>query len=192
MLNKGTVEEFWVAKLLESGGVDPKTVKFLPISSSQEGVAALKTKRATGIWGGGQTVKALQEIEGVKAIADLKSINAQTVNMFLSTQKFLQENKETVVKYVKALDEIVTFIKTKPEKTAEIVEKKANMPKEQVLINLQRNDMSLEFNQDTIDALDAIYQWGREAGFIKNAFDTRDYVNVDALRDAFPERVNYK
>jgi NitT/TauT family transport system substrate-binding protein len=192
ILRKGTVEEYWTAKLLAIGGVAPESVKILPIGSPQEGVAAIKSKQATGMWGGGQSALALSELTEARPIADLKTIGAQTVTVFLSTQKFLQENREIVVNYIKALGEIVNFIKAEPEKTAEIVQKKTNIPKEQVLINLERNEISLEFTQETIDTLDSINKWGREAGFIKNVFDARDYVNTDALKEAFPDRVSYK
>ncbi|MDR1377744.1 MAG: ABC transporter substrate-binding protein [Synergistaceae bacterium] len=190
-LRKGTVEEYWTARLLQTVGVDPVSIKQLPIGSPQEGVAALKSKQATGMWGGGQASVALAEIPSVRGIADLATIDSQTVTVLLSTQKFLTENKDIVVNYVKALEEIVRFINAEPEKTAEIVQKQINIPAEQVLMNLQRNEISVNFTQTTLDTLDAINQWGRGAGFIKNVFDVRDYVNVEALKEAFPESVSY-
>jgi NitT/TauT family transport system substrate-binding protein len=191
-LRKGTVEEYWTARLLEVAGVDRASVKQLPIGSPQEGVAALKSKQATGMWGGGQASVALSEIPSVRVIADLETIDAQTVTVLLSTQKFLTENRELVVKYVKALEEIVKFINDEPQKTAEIVQKRINIPAEQVLVNLERNEISVNFTQATIDTLDAINKWGRDFGFIKHTFEARDYVDTDALREAFPESVSYK
>ncbi|MDR3354543.1 MAG: ABC transporter substrate-binding protein [Synergistaceae bacterium] len=191
-LRKGTVEEYWTARLLEVAGVDPKSVKELPIGSPQEGVAVLKSKQAAGMWGGGQASVELSKIASVRTIADLATINSQTVTVLLSTQKFLSENKEVVVNYIKALDEIVRFINDEPEKTAEIVQKRTNIPADQVLVNLERNEIEVGFTQATIDTLDAINKWGLEFGFIKNTFETRDYVNVDALKEAIPGSVNYK
>ncbi|MDR1515979.1 MAG: ABC transporter substrate-binding protein [Synergistaceae bacterium] len=191
-IRKGTVEEYWTARLIEVAKIGPNSVKLVPIGSPQEGVVAVKSKQVTGMWAAGQATIELRGIQGINTIADLKTINAQTVTVLLSTEKFLRENKETVVKYIKAMDEIVNFILTEPEKTAEIVQKRLNIPAEQVLVNLQRNELSINFTQDTIDTLDNINKWGRESGFIKNNFNARDYVDVDALKEAFPDRVSYK
>jgi NitT/TauT family transport system substrate-binding protein len=191
-VRKGTVEEYWTARLLGVGKVSPDSVKILPIGSLQEGVAAVKSKQASGMWGGGQAAAELRKLEGVRPIADLSTVDAQTVTLFLSTNDYLENNKETVANYIRALDEIVAFIRSEPERTAEIVHKKTNVPAEQVLINLERSEIKLEFTQETIDTLDSINGWGREAGFIKQEYDVRDYVNVDALREVFPDRVNFK
>jgi NitT/TauT family transport system substrate-binding protein len=191
-LQKGTVAEYWTARLLEVGGVESDSVKLLPVGSSQEAVAIVKSGRATGTWLSGQGGVAIRQAEGARSIADLGTINAQTVTVLLSTKKFLAENHESVVGFIKALDEIVKFILAEPEKTAEIVQKRLNIPKEQVLIDLQRSELEVNFTQEVIDTLDSINKWAYSAGFIKTVFDPRDYVDVSALKEAFPDRVRYK
>jgi ABC-type nitrate/sulfonate/bicarbonate transport system substrate-binding protein len=101
-------------------------------------------------------------------------------------------NYETVVSYIKAMDEIVKFILAEPEKTAEIVQKRMNIPKDQALINLQRSDLKVNFTQEVINTLDTINKWAYSAGFIKTVFDPRDYVDVSALKEVFPDRVQYR
>jgi NitT/TauT family transport system substrate-binding protein len=191
-LRKGTIEEYWTAKLIEYGGIDPDSVKILPIGSPLEGVAAIKAKQITGMWGGGQTSVTLSEIEGVRAIADLVLIKAKSANYTVSTSAYLSENRKLVANYFRAANEIVEFIQNEPRKTAEIVSKRTNAPVAQVEVNLQRNDLSIDFTQSAIDELDVMNEWARGAGFIRKVFDARDYVNVDALKEAFPDRVNYK
>lgn len=191
-IRKGTVEEYWTARLLEAGGVKSDSVKLLPVGSPQEGVATVKSGQATGMWAAGQGGVAIRQIDGTRSIADLSTINAQTVTVLLSTEKFLTGNHNTVVNYIKALDEIVKFILAEPEKSAEIVQKKMNIPKDQALINLRRSELEVNFTQEDIDTLDSINKWAYSAGFIKTVFDPRDYVDVSALKEVFSDRVRYK
>jgi NitT/TauT family transport system substrate-binding protein len=191
-LRKGTVDEYWVARLLELNGVDPKSVKLLPVSNYPDGVAIVQSGRATGMWATGKAGVTLAATEGVRKIADLSTIIAPTVTVLISTQKYLDENKEIMVRYLKAVDEILEFMANDPEKAGEIINKKTNVPVEQVVLNIKREAIKLEFNQLTIDSLDRINKWGHDAGVIKIPYDVRNYVNVDALRDAFPDRVEYK
>ncbi|MDR1943848.1 MAG: ABC transporter substrate-binding protein [Synergistaceae bacterium] len=192
VVRKGTVEEYWVAQLLEQNGISAESVKLLPVGSLQEGVALLKTNRADGMWASGQAAANLREMGGVGAIADLESINAPTITLLISTQKYLEENNEAVASYLRAADEVVRFILANPEESASIINKNLNVPREQALLNLQRDELGIDFTQATIDALDKINKWAYGAGFIKTTFNPRDYVNVNALKTAFPNRVSYK
>jgi NitT/TauT family transport system substrate-binding protein len=191
-LRKGSVDEFWVAQLLEQNGVAAESVKLLPVSSYQEGVALVQTGKATGMWATGKAVGLLRETPGVREIADLATINAPTITLLLSTQKFLDENEEAVVSYIKAADEILTYIADHPEETAEIVNKAINAPKDQVLVNIKVYDIGIGFSQEDLDALDDINKWGLSSGVIKTPYEVRDYVDTDALEDALPDRVTYK
>lgn len=191
-LRKGTVDEFWVAQLLEQNGVAPKSVRLLPVSSYQEGVALVQTGKATGMWATGKAVGLLRETQGVREIADLATINAPTITLLLSTQKFLDENKEAVTNYIKAADEILRYIADHPEETAEIVNKAINAPKDQVLVNIKIYDIGIGFSQEDLDALNGINKWAYDSGLIKKEYQVRDYVDTNALKSAFPDRVTYK
>ncbi|MDR1885431.1 MAG: ABC transporter substrate-binding protein [Synergistaceae bacterium] len=192
VIRKGTVEEYWVAQILEQNGISAESVKLLPVGSLQEGVALIKTSRAEGMWASGQAAATLREIGGVTAIADLESIHAPTITLLMSTQEYLAENDETVANYLRAADEVLQFIEAKPEESATIVNEKLNVPRDQVLQNLQRDELGIDFTQETIDALDRINKWAFGAGFIKTSFDPRNYVDVNALKTAFPDRVSYR
>jgi NitT/TauT family transport system substrate-binding protein len=192
IVHKGTVGEYWIALLLEQNGVAPESVKLLPTGSAQEDIALLRTGQAVGTWAGGQAGVNIKAIEGVKILADLGTIKAPTLTLLMSTKQYLDGNKETVANYLRAVDEILRYMLENPEKAAEIVHKKLNVPTEQALLNITRDELSLAFTQDTMNTLDSINKWARGANFIKTTFDARDYVNVDALREAFPDRVSYK
>jgi NitT/TauT family transport system substrate-binding protein len=189
VLRKGTVDEYWVARLLELNSVDPKSVKLLPVTSYPEGVAIVTTGKATGMWASGKAGLTLKETDGIRQIADLSTIGAPTVTILISTQKFLDENREDMVNYLKAVGEILELMAEDPERAARIVNEKSNVPAEQVLLNIKREEISLGFGQDTLDSLENINKWGFDAGFIKYPYNVRDYVDVEALRKAFPGRV---
>jgi NitT/TauT family transport system substrate-binding protein len=189
VLRKGTVDEYWVARLLELNSVDPKSVKLLPVTSYPEGVAIVRTGKGTGMWASGKAGVTLRETDGVRQIADLSTIDAATVTLLISTQKFLDENREDMINYLKAVSEILELMVEDPERAARIVNDKSNVPVEQALLNIRREEISLDFGQDTLNSLENINKWGFEAGFIKYPYNVRDYVDVEALREAFPDRV---
>jgi NitT/TauT family transport system substrate-binding protein len=188
----GTVEEYWHAKTLTSSGIDLASVNFLPVDATMEGVALIQNGSAAAMWANARPAEALNKIEGVHTIADLSAVGAPTISLAVATQEFLTTRQNAVVKYLKAMDEIYDFINNNPQRAAEIVQKASSTPVEQTLINLKNNTNYIDLDQKTFDAADSLYQWAEANGVIKNPYDLHTYVNVDALKAAFPGRGEFK
>jgi NitT/TauT family transport system substrate-binding protein len=181
-----------VARLLELGGVDPGTVKILPVSSYAEGVAIIQSGQATAMWATGKAGANLRETKGVRNMADLSTIDSPTVTLLLAREEFLTRNRPLLVRYLKATSEILDFMAGSPERAGEIVNRKTNVPIDQVVANIQREIIRLDFTEETLRALNEINLWGKESGLIKTGYEVIDYVDVQALREAFPDRVDLK
>jgi NitT/TauT family transport system substrate-binding protein len=188
----GTVEEYWHAKTITSSGIDLASVNFLPVDATMEGVALIQNGTAVAMWANARPAEALNKIEGVYAIADLSAVGAPTISLAVATEEFLTTRQNAAVKYLKAMVEIYDFINNNPQRAAEIVQKTSSTPLEQTLINLKNNTNYIDFNQKIFDAADSLYQWAEANGVIKNPYDLHTYVNVDALKAAFPGRGEFK
>jgi NitT/TauT family transport system substrate-binding protein len=97
-----------------------------------------------------------------------------------------------VEKYLRATEEIYQFLQNNPQRTAEIVNKVNAVPISQVLTNLETWANYVEFDQKFYDTLERMYTWAENGGIIKYPYDLHTYVNVDALKAAFPGRGEFK
>ena len=50
----------------------------------------------------------------------------------------------------------------------------------------------VDFDQKFYDSMKSLYDWAESKGIIKNPYDLRAYVHVDALKAAFPGRGEFK
>ncbi|MCI1749216.1 MAG: ABC transporter substrate-binding protein [Acidipropionibacterium sp.] len=189
---KGTVVEYWVAKILEKYKIDPSSVKQYPVESSQEGLALLQSGQAAAQWTNGKGAKLASKIPGVKPIATLKTIDAPTINVGVATDTYLKAHPTEVENYLKSVNEVYQFIEKNPDEAAAILQKANNIPKEQALLNIKASINKLQFTPSTYSTLDGIKQWGVKNGVIKNDFDVKGYLNLDALKATFPDAVTYK
>jgi ABC-type nitrate/sulfonate/bicarbonate transport system substrate-binding protein len=134
---------------------------------------------------------ALSAIEGIYSITNLQSVGSPTISYGIATEQYLTEHQDTVEKYLKAVQEVYDFIERYPQEAAEIVQKSSGAPVEQVLINLKNSVSYIDFGRKHFEALQNLYQWTEANGIIKYPFDVRNYINVLALKKAFPGKGDY-
>jgi NitT/TauT family transport system substrate-binding protein len=188
----GTVNEYYHAQTLAAAGISQSDVKFLPVESPMEGVVLIQNGTAQAMWASARAAEALEAIADVRSVARLDTYVASTVHVGIATEQYLKENQRAVEKYLKATEEIYRFIKDNPQRTAEIVNKLNATPEAQVLSNMQVWINYVEFDQKFYDSLQSLYTWAESKGIIKYPYDLHTYVNVDALKSAFPGRGEFK
>jgi NitT/TauT family transport system substrate-binding protein len=192
VVNLGTVDEYYIAQTLDAVGIPQSNVTFLPIDGAMEGVALIQNGTAQAMWASGRAAESLTAIEEVRAVAYLSTYVASTVNVAIATEQYLKENQRAVEKYLLATEEIYQFFRNDPQRTAEIVNKVNFTPIAQVLTNLETWVNYVEFDQKFYDTLERMYTWAENRGIIKYPYDLHTYVNVDALKTAFPDKGEFK
>ncbi|MFP3040461.1 ABC transporter substrate-binding protein [Treponema primitia] len=188
----GTVIEYWHAKTYAATGVDSSKINFLPVESTMEGVALIQSGAAVAMWANARPAESLNKIDGVHPITDLTPVGAPTLNIALTTDKFLKEHHSAVVKYVKVVQEVYDLIEKDPQRAAEIVNKRTATPVEQALITIRSQVNYVDLDQRFFDALSSLYGWTEQSGIIKYPYDLHTYVDTTALQEAFPGRGNFK
>lgn len=189
---KGTVIEYWTAKLLQKAGLTASDVKLLPVSSPQEGIAIMESGQAVAYWGSGQTAQKLEASGKFKSLLTQADVASPTLSFAIANESYLKSNSAAAESYLKAMNEAVAFVQKDPEKAADIVLQRLNTPKETSLAQMKSITYDVSFKQDTVTALDSIYQWISENGLIKVKYDVRDYIDANALKTAISGAVDYK
>jgi NitT/TauT family transport system substrate-binding protein len=192
VVSLGTVNEYYHAKTLAAVGIPESEVKFLPVDGNMEGVALIQNGTAHAMWANGLPEESLLKIPGIHAIATLSDYVASTVHVGIATEQYLKENQRAVEKYLKATEDIYDFMAKEPQKTAEILQKAHAVPLEQTALILPTWLNFVNFDQKFYDAMESLYEWAEDGGIIKNPYDLHSYVNVDALRAAYPGRGDFK
>jgi NitT/TauT family transport system substrate-binding protein len=186
----GTVVEYWIAKVLDKYGLTIKDVNLQPISSAMEGVALITNKSADAMIGNAMAVKELEKLDGAHVIVQLDDIVTPTLSMAISTDKYLTEHSDAVEQYLRSLREIYDILEKEPERAASIVAKALTLPEEQVLVSIKNNNFYLDFNTETLNTLESIYDWALHNDRIKFPYSIGDYVNTNPLKKVSPDQVN--
>jgi NitT/TauT family transport system substrate-binding protein len=192
LVSLGTVDEYYHAKAFGAAGVPLSSIKFLPVDAAMEAVTLIQNGSAQGTWANGQKAAALDKLDGIHTVARLSDYVESTVHVGIATTQFLSERQRAVEQYLLATGEIYDFIEKDPQKAAEIINKTNGTPIDQCLIVFKTWVNYIEFDQKFFDTMNSLKAWADDAGVIKNPYDLRDYVQLDALRAAFPGRGEFK
>jgi len=187
----GTVEEYWHARTFSALGIDPKTINFVPVDATMEGVALIQGGKASAMWANARAAESLEKLPGVHPIADLSAAGSPTVSIAVATEDFLKNHQSIVVKYLKATQEVYDYMADNPQEAAETIYKANSTPVNQTLANLKVSINYIKFDKSVFDALQGLYNWIEAAGVVKNPYNLRGYINVDALKALYPDRANF-
>lgn len=188
IVQKGTVNEYVWEQLYSQYGIDSSKVNALYISSTAEGLALVKNGDADAIWAGGDIESQVIEQGGV-SIGDYSLINFAPQGFLMLKKDFIAENQEGLVRLLKALDEAVIYINENPDEAAGIVQANFGIPSENIAKALKSSNFDIRFSNEDADQLDSVTKWSIENQLVKYSFDIRDYINLDVIKQAYPERV---
>ncbi|MDR0702532.1 MAG: ABC transporter substrate-binding protein [Azoarcus sp.] len=191
-VKKGTVNEYIWGKVFELHGLDPKKVEQIYLGSSAELLAAYQTGKVDAFWASTEVARAVREVPGSKLLGDLDLAKTVYRGYLLLDEKFIQANKAGVVRLLRALDEATAYIAAHPEETAQIIYDDLKVPKEAVLDALKLYDYDVRLSAEDIEHIAHVADWSVENGLIKNKYDIRQFVHLDALREALPEKLSVR
>ncbi|MDR2613806.1 MAG: ABC transporter substrate-binding protein [Candidatus Accumulibacter sp.] len=188
-VKKGTVNEYIWGRTLQLHGIDPKEVKQVYLGSAAELLAAYQTGEIDAMWVSTEVAQAVQEVPGSRVLGDLDLAKTVYRGYLLLDEKFLQANKAGVVRLLRALDEASAYIAAHPEETAQIIYDDLKVPKEAVLEALKFYDYDIRLSREDLDHIVRVTDWSVENGLIRNKYDIRRFLHLDALRTALPEKL---
>lgn len=192
-VQRGTVNEYVWARLLEKYGINKKDLSLDPLQSNAESIAAYEKGDLDAAWFGGAFIDRAEKVKDSKKLLDLSAIDLRNRGYFVVQERLAKEKPELVANILKALDEATKEIIANPEEAAELAYQELKLPKDGVLKEL-KNDWEFEvrFSQQDFDYLKGVLDWSVENGLIKDKFELKDKIILDPIKKALPDKVTYK
>lgn len=107
----------------------------------------------------------------------------------IAASSFIQDHKESMVEFLKALDEASTYAQAHPDETADMMYDEVKQPREATLKDLPKNPWNIGFTQKAYEGLVGQKKYMVENKIIEKDFDLHAKLNLDLVRQAFPDRV---
>jgi NitT/TauT family transport system substrate-binding protein len=189
-VQKATVNEYVWAQFFVKQGIDPKDVEEVYLSSHAELVAAYQAGEIDAFWASREVESAVQQVKNSRKLGNYLLAGFYPRAYVLLDKDFIAKNPGVAVNLLKALDEATTFIKEKPEEAAKIAANDLKIPGDAALAGIKAYTYEIRFSQEDIDNIRNVADWSIKNGLIKSAYDINNYIYLDAIKEAFPDRVS--
>ena len=119
----GTVWDYWNAKTLEQAGIEGDQQVLVNVDSAQAALGVMTTGEGVAFWASGTNAKKLEEA-GMEPLLTMDELGLRTDAYFITTEKYIEDNKELLTNYLKAFQETQDWVLENQEEAAKIVEEK--------------------------------------------------------------------
>ena len=169
-------------------GLDESKQNLINTDSSQTRLALIQKGGASAVYANGSEAKYIEEAGWVQ-VATSQEIGIQTGSYFLSTDKYISENTDTLAKFLQAVDESTQYINDHLDESAEYLADKLGLKAEDFKENWKNYSFEPGFSEEATTHLEDIEKWGFEHGSFPKDYNVRDFINIDVAKIAFPDNV---
>jgi NitT/TauT family transport system substrate-binding protein len=191
-VQKATVLEYVWGLFFLKQKIDPKDVEQVYLSSHAELLAAFQAGEIDAMWVGQDLVKTAKEVENAYKLGDFDLAGFQPKGYFLVDLPFIEKHPDKIPGLLRALDEATKILLENPEEAARLVTLDLKIPYEVALEGVKSNSYEVRLLEEDVAELAGVAQWSIDNGLIKTAYDVRASFYLDAIREAFPDRVTVK
>lgn len=185
----GTVNEYQDAKVYELAGLTGKDVNQVALDSISMTPAATESGQIDAVWAAGAAAVKIQKL-GWKSILKASDVGLLTRNFEVSSREFAEKDHDALVNYFKARDEIVNYIEGNVEEAAKLVKDKISVEEDIFKGQIAGNKNQSVFTQDIVSEETTLKDWAYKNGNFDTDFSYTDFIDVSALKEAFPDRVD--
>jgi NitT/TauT family transport system substrate-binding protein len=189
-VQKATADEYRWGRLFEKNGIDAGKVEQIYLGSNAELLAAYLAGQIDAYWVAPDTESAVLEIPESRNLGNQELSGYAMRGFLLVDYDFIDKNKEGIVRFLKALDEASAFIDGHPDETAVIANKDLKAPVEAAKKNIYAHRYIIRLLQEDVDTIRNVAGWALDNKLIRNRYDVNDVLYLDAIREAFPDRVD--
>ncbi|WP_438448745.1 ABC transporter substrate-binding protein [Gorillibacterium sp. sgz5001074] len=190
---RGTFVSYLWDKYLAEHNVSLKDVNVIGQGGFDEAYVALKKGEVDAVWLAGSTLlDKFLAIEGVHQLTDMSQTRVRVGSSIIVPNTLLKEHPAEAAELLKAVEEAAQYIKSHPDETAELLYKEVKQPKDAVLKDLPYTVWTVGFAKEAIDSFNKQKAYMVENGIIKEDFDLKTKISLDAVKKALPDRVTYQ
>ena len=188
-VQKGTVLEYVWGRFFLKQDIDPKEVEQVYLGSNAELLAAFKAKEIDAFWVSQENILVASKVENAFKLGNYELAGFNPRAFVLLDVAFIERHKAKIPDFLRALDEATTFINTSPDEAAKIIAADIKIPVEAARAGINTFSYEIRFLQEDLQDVADVAAWSIENGLIKNAYDVKDTLYLDAIKEAFPDRV---
>lgn len=188
MYQEGTVYYYDVCKAIDYIGLEEADQKLINTDSAQTRLALIQKGDASAVYAGGSEGLYIEE-EGWVLAAQASDIGIKLGTYFLATDEYINENKEILAEYLKAVYESVQYIDAHLDECAEYLEGKLGKRAEDFKADWLNYTFDPGFSEEAAAHLDEMEQWAYEHGSFDTDYNIRDFIDTQVVEIAFPDDV---
>jgi NitT/TauT family transport system substrate-binding protein len=188
-VQKGTVNEYVWGRFFLKQGFDPKEVEQVYLGSNAELLAAFQAGELDALWISQEYVGVASAVENGRKLGNYELAGFNPRAFALLDIKFIEANRDKIPDLLRALDEATTFLKEKPDEAAQIIARDLKIPVDAAREGIKTYTYEIRFLQEDLQDVADVAEWSINNGLIKNAYDVRATLYLDAIEAAFPDRV---
>ena len=178
----GSYAQHLLALVLDKAGLTFDDVESINLGAA-DSPAALANGDVDAIVIWEQFITKLTSEGTAKVLIDGTGIKKSNMVLYAVTD-FANSNPELIQAFIKATDRGAKYIKENPEGAAELLAKKYNVTKEQMVQIFNNFDFSVSLSDDDIKEITTVANYAYEAGIIKNPVDGSAFINTTYLKNA--------
>jgi NitT/TauT family transport system substrate-binding protein len=191
-VQKATVNEYIWGQFFAKNGLDPKDVEQVYLSSHAELLSAFAVKEIDAFWVARENEATVQQVKNSRKLGDYSLAGFYPRAYVLLDKDFIAKNPDGVVRYLKALNEATAFIKERPDEAAEIAGRDLRIPVDAARAGIDAYQYEIRFLQEDLDDVTDVAAWSIKNGLIRKSYNIREFVDLEPLRKALPEKIAVK
>jgi len=191
--SRGTfIPYLWDVYLAENG-IDLSEVELIGQGGFDEAYVALKKGEIDGAWVYGAVLnEKFGALEEAYELTDMSQTPVRLGTGLITSNELIGSNREGVIAFLKAVDEASRYAQDHPDETADILYKEVKQPREATLKDLPKNPWNIGFTQKAYEGMAGQKQYMVDNGIIEKDFNLDDKLNLELVRETFPDRVELK
>lgn len=188
--SRGTFIPYLWDVYLQQNGISLSDVTLVGQGGFDEAYVALKKGEIDAAWVYGAVLN--QKFAGLEEARELSDMSQTPVRIgtgLIAASSFIKDHKESMVEFLKALDEASAYAQAHPDETADMMYDEVKQPRDATLKDLPKNSWNIGFTQKAYEGLVGQKKYMVENEIIEKDFDLHAKLNLDLVRQAFPDRV---
>ena len=182
----GTIHDYLYDKLLEAYNISRDEVEIINVSSGQEALSLAAKGEADTFWVESNEDKFKEY--GWDMLLSSADYNCGRYQFGMAGETFLKENKDLVVSWIKATQELIDYIYANEDEAAGLVSGKTAITKEHFSELLHKMNYSLSFTKQAYEKSNELNHWLNDNGYYEKKFDLVQYIDNEAVKEAFPDK----
>lgn len=188
--SRGTFIPYLWDVYLADNGVALSDVELIGQGGFDEAYVALKKGEIDAAWVyGAVLIEKFGALPEAKELSDMSKTPVRLGTGLIASNDIISSNPKGFVNLLKALDEASAYAQAHPEETADLMYEEVKQPREATLKDLPKNPWNLGFTEKAYAGLQGQKDYMVANGIIERDFELNDKLNLDLVREAFPERV---